>query len=460
MQSTKRRHIVKKSGKITLLVVLTAVLALLVCSCSLSDFSLNTAIDHTNNDRNDAQDSMEGTIQSDAQDSAEGTLQGDDRVNAVLTEYDDKKLEIVGELGKTLLSEIYKEDENIIISPLSVLYAMSMTANGAENNTLSQMEDVLYGGHSVQEQNAYLRALTEAFDKNTNNTLDIANSIWIRDEQDRLSVEQSFLQSCVDYYDSQVFKAPFDNSTVTDINDWIKQNTNGKIDKMVDSISEDSIMYLLNTLYFDGEWMTQYMDDSVEEGVFTAYDNERKNVKMMTSTESRYIEDGRARGFVKYYARSEYAFIAMLPNEGITLGEYIKDLDMAMLLASPNTEYDPNVSVTATMPQFEYDCTIDLVGAFKALGITDAFDNNKADFSKLIQCDRVYISRIDHKCTISLDQRGTCASAASVVAMAPSSAPFDPPEPKVVTLDRPFFYMIVECATLTPIFVGTVVDFE
>jgi len=371
-----------------------------------------------------------------------------------ISEYENEDNARIATLGQKLLAELYTEDENVIISPLSIMLAMSMTANGARGDTLSQMSGVLFGESSVEDENVYLHSLLDSLSKKTENELMIANSVWIRDEKDRLTVKEDCLQKIVDYYSAQVFKAPFDNSTVGEINKWVSNATKGKIDKMVEEIPSEAVMYLLNTVYFDGAWDSPYEKHSVKQGIFHSAKGDR-SVRMMTDTED-YVDDEMAKGFVKYYKKSEYAFVAMLPNEGVSLEEYINELDVEKLLEGIK---DPKGRVIASIPQFEYEYSTSLVSAFKALGITYAFDGVGADFSNLAtsKAGNIFISEIDHKCTIKLDENGTCASAATKVELNDGGAIIDYEK---IVFDRPFLYMIVDKETANPLFIGTIVDIK
>ena len=114
-----------------------------------------------------------------------------------------------------------------LLSPVSVVYALAMTANGAAGETLAQMESVL--GLPLEELNAYLRTYTGRLPEETGGRCSLANSIWLRDEADRLTVEQSFLDAAAAWYDASVFSAPFDESTLRDINAWVSDHTGGRI---------------------------------------------------------------------------------------------------------------------------------------------------------------------------------------------------------------------------------------
>jgi len=352
----------------------------------------------------------------------------------------------------SLLKATNQSGENTLISPLSVMCALAMTANGAKGDTLSQMEQTL--GLPIGELNdtiyTYLSSLPEE-----DATLHLANSLWFS-QSGLFDVNDNFLQTCADYYDAEAFKTAFDDTTVDDINTWVNEHTDGMIEQILDNIPADAMMYLVNALSFDAEWDEMYEETQVAEGVFTTEDGEEQDADMMASSESHYLETDNATGFLKHYKGYDYAFAALLPNEGVTVDELVASLDgdkLTTLLSSPQSG-----RVIATMPKFESEFSVDLAAILEGMGMPDAFDPEKADFSAMGTSDLggLFISRVLHKTHIAVTERGTKAGAATAVEMRCGSAFVE--EPKTVTLDRPFVYMLVDCETDTPIFIGTMMS--
>lgn len=178
--------------------------------------------------------------------------------------------------------------KNTLISPLSVLYALAMTANGAKGETRAQMESVL--GMSVEELNFYLYNYMKNLPQDEKYKLSLANSIWFTDDQ-RFSVNQDFLQTNADYYGADIFRAPFNKQTCKDINTWVKNKTDGMIPEILDEIPAEAIMYLVNALAFEAEWSEVYNKDAVRDGNFTKEDGTKQNVDFMYSEEGCFLED-------------------------------------------------------------------------------------------------------------------------------------------------------------------------
>ena len=344
--------------------------------------------------------------------------------------------------------------KNTLISPLSVLCALAMTANGAEEETLAQMEEVL--GMTTDELNLYLYSYMKNLPQGDKYKLSLANSIWFT-EDERFTVNQDFLQTNADYYSADIYKAPFDKQTLKDINNWVKQNTDGMIPEILDQIPPEAIMYLVNALAFEAEWSEIYEKHQIKDGEFTKEDGTKQDVKFMYGSEGTYFEDEKATGFMKRYKGGKYAFVAMLPNEGVSVSEYIASLDgesLNALLANP--QY---ATVRTSIPKFETEYKVEMSDILQSMGMTEAFDMYNADFEGLgTSTDgNIYISRVLHKTFISVGAKGTKAGAATIVEMNDSAAA-EPTEPKEVYLDRPFVYMLVDCENNIPFFIGTMMD--
>ncbi len=361
----------------------------------------------------------------------------------------------VADFAVRLFKESVEDGKNTLISPLSVLVALSMTANGADSDTLSQMEAVL--GMPTEQLNLWIRTYAENLPEKESYKLKLANSIWFKDT-DSFTVNEDFLKTNEDYYGADVYKAPFDDTTLKDINEWVTDNTDGMIKGILNEIPEDAIMYLINALAFDAEWQKIYDEYRIREGQFTTEDGLRQEVELMYSSENKYLEDDKATGFIKYYKDNKYAFAALLPSEGVTVAEYVVTLDGERLnKLLTNAVSTP---VNAAIPKFEAEYQVEMNDILTNMGMPDAFNRNLADFSRIGESNEgnIYISRVIHKTYIAVDGKGTKAGAATAVLLEAEGAmePYEPP--KQVFLDRPFVYMLIDCETNLPFFIGTMMD--
>ena len=346
--------------------------------------------------------------------------------------------------------------KNTLISPLSVLCALAMTANGAEEETLAQMEEVL--GMTTEELNLYLYSYMQNLPQGEKYKLSLANSIWFT-EDERFTVNQDFLQTNADYYGADIYKAPFNDQTCKDINNWVKQNTDEMIPEILDEISADAIMYLVNALAFEAEWSEIYEKQQVRDGKFTKEDGTKQDVELMYGVEGTYLEDENATGFKKYYKGGKYAFVAMLPNEGVSVSDYVASLNGESLNTLLNNTQ--HTTVHTAIPKFETEYNVEMSTILKDMGMTKAFDIYNADFEGLgtSTAGNIFINRVLHKTFISVGEKGTKAGAATVVEMADGAAA-EPQEPKEVYLDRPFVYMLIDCENNIPFFNGTMMDVD
>ena len=360
------------------------------------------------------------------------------------------------DFGVRLFKTSMEEGKNTLISPLSVLYALAMTTNGADGETLAQMEQVL--GMDVDNLNSYMLAYLDLLPETKDYKMSLANSIWFKDDPN-FAVEQSFLQTNADYYGAGAYKAAFDEGTRNDINNWVKEHTDGMIPEIIDEIPDEAIMYLVNALAFDAKWADEYEEHQIREGSFTMEDGTRQDVDMMHSEEYTYLEDDLATGFIKYYKDRKYAFVAMLPNEGVTVSQYVDSLTGEHLRELLNNPQD--LTVFASIPKFETEYDIEMSEVLQEMGMTDAFDWHVADFSRLgtynVDGMNICINRVLHKTFISVSEQGTRAGAATAVEMVAEGA-MEIVEFKEVVLDRPFVYMLIDCETNLPFFIGTMMN--
>ncbi len=360
-----------------------------------------------------------------------------------------------------LFSRCARKDDskkNMLVSPLSVMTALAMTANGAKANTLDEMMKALGGGTALPESlrplepaefNQYLGAYLKNLPSDRKAMFRSANSIWVREGS--MDVRKEFLQANADYFGADVFSAKFDGSTLNDVNRWVSDNTGGMIPSILDEIPSAAVLYLINALSFDAEWKEIYREDQVSEGVFTDIDGGTEPVSMMYSHESGYLDDGKATGFIKPYS-SGYSFVAMLPNEGVTLDEYIGM--MPHLGVFEQIRKGSREPVLVSIPKFSAEYSAELSGLLREMGMNEAFDPDNADFSGMADVGKgeLYISRVIHKTAVRVDEKGTKAGAATAVEMKTNGALMA----KSVYLDRPFVYMIVDDQNGLPIFIGQV----
>ena len=350
---------------------------------------------------------------------------------------------------KLMQETLKSQQSNVLISPYSVMQALAMTANGAKGETLKQMEQIL-GGQSIADLNRALYTVRSKQPNDEKCKLKSANSLWLRDQGNTLNVKQDFLQTNADYYGAAAYKEPFDNSTADKINRWCSENTDGMIPKIIDEINPETAMYLINAVLFDAKWASKYQDEPTE-SEFTALNGQKQTVQMMRSTEFTYLHDAHATGFIKPYAGEKYAFAALLPEEGMSVTDYVAGLTPESLRET--LKGASSRSVRAGLPKFSYDFSTEMSHSLKAMGMQQAFEAN-ADLSGMAD-GNLFIGNVLHKTHIDVDLDGTKAAAVTAVEV-DSCAPAE--DAVSVFLDRPFLYMILDTESNLPVFMGILTE--
>lgn len=342
-------------------------------------------------------------------------------------------------------------DKNTLVSPYSVSCALALALNGADGQTLEQMRNTVCGDMLPGDFNSELASYERNQPDDDGCKLLTANSVWTKNDGS-FTADKDFLRTVKSYFGAEIFSSPFDQSTVDDLNGWINKNTDGMIPQMINEINPRTVMMLANAVTFDANWQKKYTESVDTPNFFTAIDGTKQDASLLHSSENVYLEDENSTGFLKYYEGKRYAFAAILPNENTDINDYVQDLtgDKFRNLMENAQE----LTVSTCMPVFKSEYSDSLVSCLRAMGMKDAFDPSKSDFSKLGKCSNganTYISNIIHKTFIEVNTEGTRAAAATLI----TNAPTCPLVTKFVELNRPFVYAIVDTETNIPIFMGT-----
>ena len=357
---------------------------------------------------------------------------------------DDEFKAAASSFAAELFKDNYSKGKTTLVSPLSVLTALALVQNGAQGDTLAQLEQAL-GGLDRDTLNAYMRAYCDFL--SAGDELKIANSVWTDSSAE---AKRDFLQKAVDSYSAQIFSAPLSSKkTVSSINSWVKKNTDGMIPKIIENADRDAVMMLINAVAFEAKWETPYTNDDIEKLEFNSYSGKSKKTEFMCSTESVYLSDSDAVGFMKPYKNGRFAFAALLPDENTGIDDYVASLSGDKLMKIFSSAKRGN-EVNVKMPKFRAEYSAQLIDSLKKMGVKDAFDSKTADFSSLIENRDAYIATVVHKTFIEVDENGTRAAASTLVGVDTMSLM----EPYSVCLNRPFVYMIVDTETNLPLFIG------
>ena len=358
-----------------------------------------------------------------------------------------------------LLSQTLKDtgtEDNVMISPASIMMALDMVAAGAKEDTLRQLTDLFADGQDAIEQQAFAADLMDRINGSKNVEFSCANAVWSNEKILGKKVNAEYVEYIQEIFLADYKVDKFSKKTVDEINDWVNDHTDHMIKKVIKDLDPDVAMVLVNAIAFEAKWADPYDDHQIEHGDFTASDGSIKDATFLNEKMSAYFENDKAVGFLKSY-RGDYAFIVFLPkDENISANELMKDFtgeDYESFLRSRTTEYD----VYTKLPEFEYDFDYSVNKTIENLGAGDVLDPDKADLSGIAgKPGDLYVSKVLHKTHIELDKNGTKAAAATSVMVAAGAALIEERESRQVYCDRPFAYAIIETATGLPVFIGTV----
>lgn len=384
---------------------------------------------------------------------------GDNPVASPPRELSDLEKQLVAsdnKFGVKLFKEIVAEahDKNVFISPLSVSMALGMVLNGADGQTKTDMQQTLeVAGLSDDQINTSYRSLIDLLrELDPRVTFRIANSIWYRQG---VTVAPQFLDTNRTYFDAVVEALDFDAPEAVDtINAWVADNTNGKIEKIVEKIDRETIMFLINAIYFKGDWTQKFDAELTKDGSFRLPDGAEKQVPMMHIEDTfRYLETDLFQAIDMTYGDSLYSMTVMLPQPQQSLDGLIGELNAGHL--AQWTQGFSSQIVNLTIPKFKLEYEISLKDVLTRLGMGIAFDRYQADLTRMFAGDLdARISRVQHKTFVEVDEKGTEAAAATSVEVGVVSVPpvFD------MTIDRPFLFLIREHHSQTILFIGQVLD--
>lgn len=377
---------------------------------------------------------------------------------AVLDAFDVTLVEKTNDFGFNLYKNLARENENIMISPVSVSLAMAMVYNGANGATREDMARALnVQGLELDRLNknnlALLYYLTSA---DPELTLNIANSIWMLED---FKFSEAFVATVKNDYQAEAKKLDFADPKSADvINKWVNDKTRGTIDQIVTPpIDSQTIMFLINAVYFKGSWTSPFETELTSEQAFNLVDGQTVTVPTMYQSGSfDYLKSSGFQALRLPYGEDEQmAMVLFLPDQNTSLSEFQNQLNQDNW-SNWQAHFEAKAG-TLMLPKFtmEYEKSLNQVLAELGMGI--AFEPGKADFSGLAAAaaDDIYISNVKHKTFIEVDETGTEAAAVTSVEVGTTSMPAYDFE---LNFDRPFFYAIEDSETGAIVFMGAVLD--
>lgn len=363
------------------------------------------------------------------------------------------------ELAFNLLGEVDSdEDGNLFISPTSLFMALSMIYNGAEGQTKEEIAKVLQAeGIDEQELNQANASHISLLHKHSEQIeLNIANSIWLNNDY---QFQGAFAENNKDYFNAELEEMDItDAKSPAKINNWVKQATNDKIEDIIEApLDPNLVAVLINAIYFDGNWTYEFDEQQTENRPFNLPDGTKKDVPLMSLKENlAYLENEEFQAVSLPYGEDEsMSMNVFLPKENTSLADFQSQLTNKNWNVW-KSEFQKKEG-TILLPTFQLEYEAVLNDTLNQLGMADAFNEEKANFSKMIETDDpLWISQIKQKTFIDVNEKGTEAAAATSVEMETTSAPVN--EPFHMEVNRPFFIAITDDETGTILFMGLIAN--
>lgn len=341
------------------------------------------------------------------------------------------------------VNEIVEYDKNYVISPYSAGVALSMLAEGAEGQTRVEFDDAL--------NNCMFRAI----DLGGNDTVLVksANSLWL---DDNFSVRNRYVGLLQKDFDAFVDVLPFsDPATVKAINNWCSENTNGKIDNIIDKLRPDMVMVLANALYFNAPWVKAFAPEATKEAVFHGLAGDTKVQMMNTKSTFRYAEYMGCQMVELPYEGGRYAMYVVLPPRNWDANSIIPHIGESVYDAAMNMLSDREVVLR--MPKVKLETSLILNEAIQKMGVKSAF-TSAADFKSISAMGPLVLDQVKQKCYIDIAEKGTEAAAVTVAQIRLTAARPGAQTAAVMTVDRPYLFFIADHETSNILFAGKVVN--
>lgn len=357
----------------------------------------------------------------------------------------------VRQFSDKLFLDGLEQEKNQMISPLSVLFALAMSANGANGETESQMIEVLAKGHLNREE---LNLESLSYLSNLPDTVSIANSLWVNQ---RLSLSPSFAREAKHYYQAETTELDFSkDASAKRINDWVSKATRNAINSIIDSTREEMALYLINAISFKDDWRSPFEARATATRTFHTRSGDVRSPFLNQTGYFPYAKTGGASLLTLPYQNERYAMLLILPDEKQDIADYLhawkgKEFSAFVLEQAMKSQMQ---RIRLSLPKFESRYKDSLVDNLSRLGMTHCFSPMRADFSALLSpsSKEVVIDEVLHKTFIRVDEQGTEAAAVTAVMMKVTS--MAPQDELVLTFDRPFFYAILDLEAHIPLFLG------
>jgi serpin B len=353
-----------------------------------------------------------------------------------------------------IFKELSNEDKNgnVFISPISISLAIAMAYNGAKSQTQQEIAKTLeFENYTTDKLNSSFKVLLSSMG-NIDEMVELytGNSIWFRKD---FSIEKNFTDLIENYYNASIYNTDFNNPDTADkMNDWVSEATRGKISSIVSPEAlKEAVMYLINAIYFKGQWKDKFKVENTKEDDFFLMDGNVIKVQMMQNNKKYGYYQGETFQMVRMpYGRDKTAMYVLLPDEDTKINDFLNSLSRDLL-----DKYISGAQITEVIlkfPRFKIEYgTKSLIEPLKNLGMATSFIKDQADFSGI--APQMFISQIDHKAIIEVNEEGTVAAAATSIGMGATAV-----RPVEFTVNRPFILLIIDDRTSNILFTGKILE--
>jgi serine protease inhibitor len=345
--------------------------------------------------------------------------------------------------------------DNLFLSPLSVHTALGMLLNGADGATAQEINKVLeLNGMDIQQANRFYASLLSNLPKADEKVnLNIANSVWYRNS---FPVEASFLQSLQSAFQAEATPLNFaDTNAKNVINNWVNAKTQSRIPKIIDQINEEDMMFLINAVYFKGDWKYQFSPEGTQDWLFSTSNSSTKKVKMMNmQADIAYSQRNSYTAVVLPYGKGNFNLTLILPNFEQNITNFINGFTSAEW-SSLQSSLSGTRKVNIGLPKFTLEYEITLNKVLQNMGMLQAFGRS-ANLSKISKQNGLEVSSVKHKTFLQIDEKGT--EAAGVTSIGVGVTSINPNTPPTVIFDRPFLMVISEKQSNTILFMGKITN--
>lgn len=350
----------------------------------------------------------------------------------------------------------HSNEENILLSPMSASMALGMVLNGANGNTQDEIRKVINMENLTREEiNTYYKLMLEklpVLDKKTN--LKIANAIWLRND---FQTKTDFLKKNRTHFNAYIKAIDFNQQWAVDtINDWASRNTNGLIPKVIKSIPPLTMLYIMNALYFKGDWVKQFDKNKTKEFDFEIEKGESTKVNMMLATDTfLYASDDHAQYLTMPYGNGAFSMAILLPTQENNIHSLLENIDANRLDDIFRKMKKRKVHVG--FPRFKVKQTFNLKNVLKDMGMNEIFNKSLADLTGISDMKPLFVSSVQQDAYVEVTEEGTEAAAVTTISVGTS---FNPNESLYFVANRPFVFLIRENSTGAILFIGKMGNVE